>query len=221
MSDDGFHEIQLNGKQLVFLFMAATVVSVVIFLCGVMVGRGVRSQQTPATEMAAAGVADVTPAEAPAPEPPPAPAPAAGTPEPVDDYYRDLTAEQPTDMKAKPAETRPAETRRTSRPEPARAAAATPPSAAPQPAAADAQPPSAVTSGGYAVQLVALSDRAEAENIVKRLIGKGYPAYIVNPVAGKPRIYRVQVGRYPERREADRIAARLRAEEQFSPWVTR
>jgi len=72
-----------------------------------------------------------------------------------------------------------------------------------------------------AVQLVALSDRAEAENIVKRLIGKGYPAYIVNPVAGKPRIYRVQVGRYPERREADRIAARLRAEEQFSPWVTR
>ena len=42
MSDEGFHEIQLNGKQLVFLFMAATVVSVVIFLCGVMVGRGVR-----------------------------------------------------------------------------------------------------------------------------------------------------------------------------------
>jgi len=41
MQDEGFHEIQLNGKQLVFLFMAATVVAVVIFLCGVMVGRGV------------------------------------------------------------------------------------------------------------------------------------------------------------------------------------
>ena len=38
--DEGFHEIQLNGKQLVFLFMAATVIVVVIFLCGVMVGRG-------------------------------------------------------------------------------------------------------------------------------------------------------------------------------------
>jgi len=45
MSDDGFHEIQLNGKQLVFLFMAATVVAVVIFLCGVMVGRGVPPQR--------------------------------------------------------------------------------------------------------------------------------------------------------------------------------
>ena len=45
MSDEGLHEIQLNGKQLVFLFMAATVVAVVIFLCGVMVGRGVRRPQ--------------------------------------------------------------------------------------------------------------------------------------------------------------------------------
>src|SRR3954465_7370530 len=45
MADEGRHEIQLNGKQLVFLFMASTVVAVVIFLCGVMVGRGVRGQR--------------------------------------------------------------------------------------------------------------------------------------------------------------------------------
>ena len=43
-ADDGFHEIQLSGKQLVFLFMATTVVSVVIFLCGVLVGRNVRGE---------------------------------------------------------------------------------------------------------------------------------------------------------------------------------
>ena len=42
--EEGFHEIQLSGKQLVFLFMATTVVSVVIFLCGVLVGRGVRTE---------------------------------------------------------------------------------------------------------------------------------------------------------------------------------
>ena len=52
-NDDGFREIQLNGKQLVFLFMAATVVSVVIFLCGVLVGRGVRPVSTDATAIAA------------------------------------------------------------------------------------------------------------------------------------------------------------------------
>ena len=39
MADEEFHEIQLNGKQLVFLFMAGTVAAVVIFLCGLMVGR--------------------------------------------------------------------------------------------------------------------------------------------------------------------------------------
>ena len=44
--DDGFHEIQLNGKQLVFLGMATTLVSVVIFLCGVLVGRGVKPLDT-------------------------------------------------------------------------------------------------------------------------------------------------------------------------------
>src|SRR5690349_10627080 len=72
MSDEGFHEIQLNGKQLVFLFMAATVVSVVIFLCGVMVGRGVRVQQG---GVLAANAFDVVtdptaPAESPAPAAP-------------------------------------------------------------------------------------------------------------------------------------------------------
>src|SRR5262245_43116765 len=42
MPDHEVHEIQLNGKQLVFMFMAGTVGSVVIVLCGAMVGRGVR-----------------------------------------------------------------------------------------------------------------------------------------------------------------------------------
>ena len=48
--DDGFHEIHLSGKQLFALFMATVVVSVVIFLIGVFVGRNVRSQQASAAE---------------------------------------------------------------------------------------------------------------------------------------------------------------------------
>src|SRR4051794_13112341 len=61
MADDGLHEIQLKGKQLVFLFMASTVVAVVIFLCGVMVGRGVRAQRpADAIESSADAVLDPT-----------------------------------------------------------------------------------------------------------------------------------------------------------------
>ncbi len=81
MSDEGFHEIQLNGKQLVFLFMAATVVSVVIFLCGVMVGRGVRVQQPTAeaaTEFGPAAADEPTRSEPAKGTADPAPAPAGG-----------------------------------------------------------------------------------------------------------------------------------------------
>ena len=243
MSDDGFHEIQLNGKQLIFLFMAATVVSVVIFLCGVMVGRGVRSgrgETTPSAELE-------TPAQAaPAPvAPAPAPASSAATkgqaslptpPTPDEDTsaYKDLTADKPKDIalatpakvQAKPAVTAPA-------PAPPKAPAtdkaavtekaAVAEKAAPKPeppAPVDKDKPAAVTSGGYAVQLTALRDRSEADAVVKRLAGKGYPAYVVNPLPGKPPVYRVQVGRYQNRADADRIASKLQKEEQFSPWVT-
>jgi len=53
MSDQGFHEIQLTGKQLVFLFMAAVVLAVSIFLLGVSVGRGVRSSVGTAADLGA------------------------------------------------------------------------------------------------------------------------------------------------------------------------
>lgn len=226
MSDEGFHEIQLNGKQLVFLFMAATVVSVVIFLCGVMVGRGVRNQLPTATaadlgpsttEAAAVGTAqsDPVPASTQAAEAPP-PVPGEGG------YHGALTAETPADEKlaaapdpapreARAAEEKPVET--PARPEPPR----------PEPARAAAPaPPASVTSGdGFVVQVAALRDRTEADALVRRLSGKGYSAFVVNPVPGKPPVYKVQVGRFADRGEATRVSARLKAEEQFSPWVTR
>ncbi len=38
-TDDGFHEIQLSRKQLVFLFMTGSVALILVFLFGVVVGR--------------------------------------------------------------------------------------------------------------------------------------------------------------------------------------
>lgn len=89
--EDGFHEIQLNGKQLVFLGMTTTLVSVVIFLCGVLVGRGVKpiepvaeaaTQQTALAEPAAATPVADTPAPAPEPVAASTPAPAPAEPPP-------------------------------------------------------------------------------------------------------------------------------------------
>jgi cell division septation protein DedD len=244
MSDDGFHEIQLNGKQLVFLFMAATVVSVVIFLCGVMVGRGVRADRgdgaSTASDLATAAQASTVPA----PALPAKPLPATEPPNPVDDgsVQSALTDTHPKDTTLaaagkSPQASKPAATAAVPAPKPAaseKPAGAKPApvekpaptehaAAASQPAAPIAAPaaPGTVTSGGFAVQITALRDRGEADAIVKRLAAKGYPAYVVNPLPGKPPVYRVQVGRFQDRAEADRIASRLQKEEQFSPWVTR
>jgi cell division septation protein DedD len=246
MSDDGFHEIQLNGKQLVFLFMAATVVSVVIFLCGVMVGRGVRADRadgaSAVSDLATSPAAQASSGAASAP--PATPLPASEPPNPHDDesVQNALTEKNPKDTKLVPAakDTQPV------KPPAAAAAPAPKPAAVEKPAAEKAAPaekpapahadagaskppaqiappaaPGTVASGGFAVQITALRDRGEADAIVKRLAAKGYPAYVLNPLPGKPPVYRVQVGRFPERAEADRIASRLQKEEQFSPWVTR
>jgi hypothetical protein len=34
-------------------------------------------------------------------------------------------------------------------------------------------------------------------------------------------MFRVRIGKYPIRRDAESIAARLQKEEQFKPWITR
>lgn len=199
MSEEGFHEIQLSGKQMVFLGMAATVVVVVVFLIGVMVGRGVKAQ-----------AADVEPAPqaadlmSPMPSPPSEPGNArpavdASTPppQPVNDdlsYYNRLGAE------SKPAET-----------------LGTPAAATPAPAT-----PAAPAKGvnAFSVQVAALAERQQATALVQRLIGKGYAAYLVEPEpGGSSAVYRVRVGKFPTRSAANAVAARLKQEEKFAPWV--
>ena len=72
MAEEEFHEIQLNGKQLVFLFMAGTVAAVVIFLCGLHGGpqparpeaRGGRSQRLKRSRDPTQPVDDLPPAPA-------------------------------------------------------------------------------------------------------------------------------------------------------------
>jgi len=217
-SDDGFHEIQLNGKQLVFLFMAATVVSVVIFLCGVLVGRGVRAERGAEADATGLSAATEPAPQAPATGATPTPAgsdpTAAAAPPTVDDlsYFDRLEASKPTPEKLKaPEQPKPA-------PATAKAPAAAPRAPArPTTAAANA----AQAGGGYAVQIAALNVRSEADAIAKRLASKGYAAYVVAPASGTPQIYRVRIGSFGSRREAETMATKLEKEEQFKPWVTR
>jgi cell division septation protein DedD len=72
------------------------------------------------------------------------------------------------------------------------------------------------------VQVAALRGRPEADQIVQRLIEKGYDAYVVDPVPGAPAaVYRVRVGRSLARQDAEEMLRRLETQEQFKPWITR
>jgi len=93
------------------------------------------------------------------------------------------------------------------------------PARSPAPAAA---PPSATTQGqGWAVQVAALNARPEADAVAKRLSAKGYTAFVLPPATGTPMVFRVRVGKFGTKREAETIAAKLQKEEQFKPWITR
>ncbi len=61
---------------------------------------------------------------------------------------------------------------------------------------------------GFVVQVAALTKRGDADAMVKALNRKNYPVFVLN--APGDRFYRVQVGPYPTRTEADMMQDRLR-----------
>jgi cell division septation protein DedD len=219
-ADDGFHEIQLSGKQLVFLFIVTTTVIVVVFLCGVKVGRGARAAQGeepgPAVTATTAtpNPQPVSDAGPPAAEPP---APAAETPDALSYHERLKGAAPPEEALKKPkADTPP-------QPKPETPKQASPaPAPRPAPSAQSAGVPVTGRPGTWAVQVIATRDRDMATSIVKRLVGKGYPAFLVAPPGGAgPAYYKVHVGRYTDKGEAEQVSSRIKKEEQFQSWITR
>jgi cell division septation protein DedD len=103
--------------------------------------------------------------------------------------------------------------------------------ALPDVAAAPAAPPQQVTrlrpevlspgapAGRFAVQVGSFAESRAAEGLAERLRGRGFDAY-VSPSAGSGGArWRVRVGPWPSRPDAERAAARLKAEEKLPTWV--
>ena len=214
MTDEGVHEIQLNGKQLVFLFMAATVVAVVIFLSGVMVGRGVAPAQAAALAAAADSTVDPTASVHSA-----APALAPTERRPVS------TQEELTYAERLEGPGSPPETLKDSHSDRGETAVRTARAPAPVPDETAAEPEpvekgilTVPPGNGWVVQVGAYP-RPTAEGIARGLGAKGYPTFILPRDKG---LFAVRVGKYPNRRDADAVRVRLERDEQFKkPWVTR
>ena len=216
MAGESASEPHLSGKQLVFLFMASTVVAVVIFLCGVMVGRGVPVGRGTGVTPAISAAAQAGSPEQPDPAfATPWDTPVAGADAPADvlTYSRRIGADEPVEEELNdPAAA--SETGFAADPWTTRASQAVP----------DTTPTSAGLglADGFVVQVAALRGRAAAGAMTEQLAAKGYPAYVQEPSPNAAaQVYRVWVGKYPGRREAEQVKRRLEQEEQFTPWITR
>lgn len=194
MSDQAFHEIQLSGKQLVFLFMSAVVLAVVIFLLGVAVGRGVRDAAGDAPVSADAGLPETV-----------VPDDAAADPDKAADpelSYHEMLLGAPAGTPATPPATTPAPV-----------AESVPPPAA-------AAPPEARLSGWF-LQTGAYSTRSVADGQVAKLTQLNVPAFVLVPAAGAPdKLFRVRVGPYADRAAAAEVMTRLQRQ-GFTPSITR
>jgi cell division septation protein DedD len=242
--DDYYYEIQLTNKQLVFYFMAGAAGLILSFLAGVMVGRGVETAggtQEPARPVMESKIV----AEQPPAAPTAAPAPSeysypqrleSDRPEEGLERPRSGAAATPPTAKPAPTKATPAASTPAAKPGPAPASkapavpAATPkatatpppPAATPVPRLAPASaglPKSLPSSGkGFAVQVVALKDRASADAVVERLKGRGFPAYVVVPAGKGGGLFTVHVGVYRDRADAELVVERLRGE-KFKPFI--
>lgn len=216
--DAGYYELQLNNKQLVFFFMAAVAIAVVVFLCGVMVGRGVHD-----ATIAAAGTSIAAKSET---------SPATGGMTPADvrkelDYQKRLESPEVEDrLEATSSSPEELVAEATKEPAPAETGLS---KAAPKKVAPPKSKPAAAATGGgsgllgsetgaFTIQVVALKTKDAADTMVARLRGKGYRAYVEG--GGSTGLFRVRVGRFDSRDEADAVAQKLRDTEKLEPFVT-
>jgi cell division protein FtsN len=211
MSEPGFREIQLNTKQVVFLFIAGLAVLVGIFLLGVQAGRGVSPERAGETVQAPDPAADVTASGV---------MPPATSPKPDELKYHDdlqnkaaakgaTTPPTPPDAPPEPA------AKRTPTPTPT---PTTTPAASP-PASAKPTPTPAAAKGTIYLQVDSFGERANANRQVAQLKAKGIPAFILE-VPGPGPHYKVRVGPFPDPPAADAMKARLH-KEGLNPSVIR
>ena len=234
MASDSSADSPFHPKQVVFLFMAATVVAVVVFLCGVLVGRGVplggsRARGADQAGLGSRAVDDLPPP--PLSTPSSEPSAAARTSDDLS-YPRRLSSgmrgsERVGDVIPEPA----APTDDVDEASPALGGPVSDDAeiespAAPEPVSEEAvsddvevESP-AVPEGAYVAQVFALKAPATAKRIAAALVDKGFQAFVLEPFPDDPvAYYRVRVGPFSDKADAERILERLRTEEGLDPYI--
>ncbi|NKE69338.1 SPOR domain-containing protein [Candidatus Manganitrophus noduliformans] len=82
-------------------------------------------------------------------------------------------------------------------------------------------PPTSGPSGAYTIQVASFAERKGAETLSQKLKKKGYDVYVAaGEIPEKGTRYRVRIGHYPSRAEAQKAAERIREAEKLSFLIT-
>lgn len=230
--EPSYYEIALTSRQVLAAFVILLVCLVAAFLSGIWVGRG-----------GAVPAAQETVAEAATGE-------AAAEDDGLETLSFFGGEEAETGSDAVPAESGPTTLRQdlesaaatpppARRPPPAASGpadqpAASPPQRAPAPSAAaparPAAPPAgdgqrqvrepAVAPGGFVVQVFSSRDQEQAQKVVEQMITGGRDAYLSPVEVDGQVMYRVRLGPFEERAEAERMAAEVRRRYRLETWIT-
>lgn len=231
------HEFRFGTRELALLAATILVVAGLTFVFGMLVGREMTGPaRAPRAGAGAPGRGEPGPASAP--NAPSAKVAAAKREERLT-FYRTLTAptadfpavgpptieermvprEEPPAAKPEARPTPPPKRAGTS---PGTTVATRPPVAAVHPAPEAASAPAAPGEPApWTVQVSSFRSRTLAEELRGRLAARGFEAYLLSAATEEGRVrYRVRVGSFPSRAEAERVAADLRTERGLNPYVT-
>lgn len=219
MADSGERrpdEKGLSARYLVLVFLMGVAACAVFFSLGFLVGYNERPSRTAGTteQVMPSGVIpptvnlpletvqhtgkEATPAEGRAPAPPQEvkPSEAGKTSEPLATPPAESGAQMRSSTSAKSG------------------GAATPASAPPR------VPPGGEVGSAFTVQVAASRNQQDAEKLVKELKSRGFAVFVVTPeyAHANDNLFRVQVGPFATREEAEKVRARI-AKEGFKPFI--
>jgi len=243
-----YYEISLTNRQVVTGFVILLACLFAAFLSGVWIGQGGTGSAAPGPQIAESTPPPAAPgserleqltffgekerpASTVAPEPSTAaPSRPTAAEREAEKLRRTLEEEMAANRAAEAeppaapvaAATTPAPGTRVRR-EPALAPPAEPePTRAPAPAAVTPAAPAATSAAMPAtwIQVYSSNNGARAREITERLRRSGFEVRTLETEIGGSTAYRVRVGPYAARTEADRAAARLRREFRLDTWVT-
>ncbi|MGE0638882.1 MAG: SPOR domain-containing protein [Thermoanaerobaculia bacterium] len=233
--EPSYYEVALTNRQVLIAFVALLTCLLVAFLSGVWIGRGgEEAAATPppaATEQAASAEPPLeqltffngSPAaetQAPAAAAPPAAAPvekaASSPPDASDSLRANLEATMAANRETPAMKLAVGE--RTGAP--AEAPAAPPAAAKAETRPAATAPAAPAARGNVFVQVYSSSNGARAREIVAQLRKAGFRVVLAEAPKGAGRNFRVRVGPYETKSQADADATRLRRDHRLDTWVT-